>query len=667
MSNIGNTSNVVGANLAQCHYLDLVNIIVLILDSKGRIKEINTFGLKLLGYEKEELLGKVWWDTCVPERHRDEVEEVFLASDGDGARFRDHDNPVLTKSGEERLIRWHNAVVRDEQGDFCEGFATGEDITEQTNMLMKLQQLSVAVEQSPASIVITDIEGKIEYVNNKFCQLTGYSLEEAIGNNPRILKSGETDPDVYKQLWATITAGETWQGELHNKKKSGELYWENASISAVKDETGKIINYLAVKEDITEHKLEEAKLAEASRELERQIQQSNQKNAELEQTKSTLLQVLEEERELERQLKQEKERVEEKVKQRTQELADQQAKLKASIDSLPVGYLMSDQSGKAVLTNKAMQTLMETDKLEEMQGIVRQWVNSAEHGELDDVSGLPRQAIMVGGIQYKSHYVDLSVVPIDSGDRGQLIGWVVLVVDITEAKMLEKSRDDFFSIASHELRTPLTTIRGNTALILDYFPEAMKDTSLKQSVDDIHTSAVRLIQIVNDFLYASRLEMNKVIYATEWFDILPVIYQVTKSLSQSIDSSAVQLVVETGQYPEYWVRADRVRVEQILVNVIGNAIKYTSRGEIRVDVSQTDNMFNVWIKDSGEGIALEKQHLLFKKFQQASENVYTRTSSQGSGMGLYISRLLARGMGGDIRLEWSELDKGSVFVLELPL
>jgi PAS domain S-box-containing protein len=130
-----------------------------------------------------------------------------------------------------------------------------------------LRKLSRAVEQSPASIVITDTDGGIEYINPKFVRLTGYSLEEAMGKNPRILKSGEKPPEEYRQLWDIITAGGEWKGEFHNKKKNGELYWESAVISPITDVHGKITHYIAVKEDITERKNAEAEREKLIKEL----------------------------------------------------------------------------------------------------------------------------------------------------------------------------------------------------------------------------------------------------------------------------------------------------------------------------------------------------------------------------------------------------------------
>lgn len=115
-------------------------------------------------------------------------------------------------------------------------------------------KLSRAVEQSPASVVITDLNGNIEYVNPKFTEVTGYSLAEVKNKNSRILKSGYYTKADYKKLWDTITSGEVWKGELQNRKKNGEIYWEQASISPIKNDYGVITHYVGVKEDITKQK-----------------------------------------------------------------------------------------------------------------------------------------------------------------------------------------------------------------------------------------------------------------------------------------------------------------------------------------------------------------------------------------------------------------------------
>ena len=140
---------------------------------------------------------------------------------------------------------------------------------------MKLRKLTRAVEQSPASIVITDLNGRIEYANSAFARITGYSSEESIGKTTRILKTELTAPGTHRHLWETITAGKEWHGEFVNRKKDGSLYYESAIISPITDMDGTIIEYLAVKEDITERKRSEEALNRAfreNRELLRELQ-----------------------------------------------------------------------------------------------------------------------------------------------------------------------------------------------------------------------------------------------------------------------------------------------------------------------------------------------------------------------------------------------------------
>ncbi|MGA9295706.1 MAG: PAS domain S-box protein [Ignavibacteriaceae bacterium] len=144
------------------------------------------------------------------------------------------------------------------------------DITNRKKIEEQNLRLLHAVEQSPTSIVITNTKGDIEYVNPKFSEITGYSRDEVIGKNPRVLKSGEGSAEVYKNLWETIVSGSEWRGEFHNRKKNGKLYWEMASISPVRNSADKITHYIAIKEDITEAKEIQESLKKLAAELTQQ-------------------------------------------------------------------------------------------------------------------------------------------------------------------------------------------------------------------------------------------------------------------------------------------------------------------------------------------------------------------------------------------------------------
>ncbi len=139
-------------------------------------------------------------------------------------------------------------------------WASVRDISKRVDLEQRRLQLDKVVQQSPASIVITDKDGLIEYVNPKFTQVTGYAIEEVVGENPSILKTGHTSSQQYEEMWRTITAGIVWQGEFLNKKKDGSTYWEVASIAPVINNAGEITNYVAIKEDITRKRIQEQRL-----------------------------------------------------------------------------------------------------------------------------------------------------------------------------------------------------------------------------------------------------------------------------------------------------------------------------------------------------------------------------------------------------------------------
>lgn len=224
------------------------------VDSKGMYTYASPVVEKILGYRPEELVGKKhFYDLFTPDQSssmRKEALKVFKAR----GKFIKFINKNLNKDGAVVSLETTGAPIVDHLGNLIGYRGADSNVTERITNEEKLRKLSQAVEQSPASIVITNTGGDIEYVNNRFIDLTGYSWEELIGNNPRILKSGKTESSEYKKLWERISSGKEWKGEFLNRKKNGEHFWESASISPIFDGYGKITHYLGIKEDITEKK-----------------------------------------------------------------------------------------------------------------------------------------------------------------------------------------------------------------------------------------------------------------------------------------------------------------------------------------------------------------------------------------------------------------------------
>lgn len=275
-------------------------------------------------------------------------------------------------------------------------------------------------------------------------------------------------------------------------------------------------------------------------------------------------------------------------------------------------------------------------------------------------------------VEYSSHLAKkLTIrhyrgIPIaDRGITGQA-RLLLIVEDITDRRVMERSRDEFFSIASHELRTPLTAIRGNTSLIQAYLKDEIKNTEVHDIVDDIHNASVRLIDIVNDFLDMSRIEQGKIQYEKQAFDIYELCKKIVKELD--VTSSRKKLVLEVKEpvSPIPLAFGDVERTRQIISNLLGNAIKFTKEGGITISFDKSGNKVEVSFSDTGDGISEESRTLLFRKFQQAQSNILTRDRSRGTGLGLYISRMMAHDMGGDVFLKKSKVGEGSVFCLTLP-
>ncbi len=195
----------------------------------------------------------------------------------------------IVADGEIRWVRERAKVRFDDDGKPVLGVGTVQDITEQRRVDERLRKLSLTVEQSPASVVITDLEARIEYVNETFCQVTGYRPEDVIGRNPRVLKTSQTPPETHRALWKALGRGETWTGEFVNKRKDGSTYVEFARITPIHQADGRITHYLAIKEDITERKRVDAELDRHRHHLEELVAERTAQLEKANQAKSTFL------------------------------------------------------------------------------------------------------------------------------------------------------------------------------------------------------------------------------------------------------------------------------------------------------------------------------------------------------------------------------------------
>jgi PAS domain S-box-containing protein len=224
---------------------------VLVIDDQRRILDMNRAALRLVGLTRAPIGQSVDMALMPWSKQFERYRDVYEAED---------EISMPQAGGEPRYLELQIMPLRDRRGKLSGKIITARDVTDRRRAEVQLRQLQHVVEQSPASVVITDLSGRIEYVNPHFTRLTGYTLAEALGQNPRILKTGHTPREVYAELWQTIAAGREWHGEFLNRKKNGELYWEDAHIGPVTDAEGRVTHYVAVKEDITARKQTEEEL-----------------------------------------------------------------------------------------------------------------------------------------------------------------------------------------------------------------------------------------------------------------------------------------------------------------------------------------------------------------------------------------------------------------------
>ena len=208
---------------------------------------------KVFGIEAKELMkdSSLIFNRIHPD-DRERITKSFIKGMEELSVWKDEYRIILSENN----IIWvegHSTPLKANDGSII-WYGYVRDITAEKETLLQLRKLNTAVEQSSATVVITDLKGNIEYVNKKFEETTGYTIEEAKGQHTRMLKSGEKNPEEYKELWETITSGKSWKGEFHNKRKNGEFYWEKAIISPIFNEKNEIIKFLAIKDDITHQK-----------------------------------------------------------------------------------------------------------------------------------------------------------------------------------------------------------------------------------------------------------------------------------------------------------------------------------------------------------------------------------------------------------------------------
>ena len=246
---------------------DHANVGMCLIDLNDNILQANPKLSQILGYSGEELEKANIYDIT----HSDDIEfskKIHLNCISGKSESAEFEKRYIHKNGNSVWVYISLSLIKDPQEKPLYFISHIQDISQRKASEDEIRKLFLAVEQSPSIVCITDVDGRIEYVNTRFLEVSGYTFDEIHGQNPRILKSGELGQDYYEELWKTITSGKIWKGEFHNMKKNGEYYWVLASIAPIKDEKGTITHFVAMQEDITFRKEMEGDLVKAKEKAE---------------------------------------------------------------------------------------------------------------------------------------------------------------------------------------------------------------------------------------------------------------------------------------------------------------------------------------------------------------------------------------------------------------
>ena len=597
-----------------------------------RFIEVNRASHTLLGYSREEMLGMK-----VSDIQADLAPEALQALGTDllargGAQF---ENRHRHKDGRVMDVAVTVRVLRRGDRDYFLGI--WRDITAETQAHEHVRMLSMAVEQSPNSVVITDLDANITYVNAAFERATGYARDEVIGRNPRLLRSGETPAATYEALWRTLTAGDVWQGEFVNLNKHGERCLEAAVIAPLRNAAGQTTHYVAVKEDITLQRQTETQL----RQLMLAVDQSPESivitnlDARIEYVNNAFVRNTGYSRA-------------EAIGLNPRVLKSGRTPPQTYVDMWQTLTRGEPWSGEVVNRRKDGSEYVEWAHINP----IRQPDGSVTHylAIKEDITEKKRDAEELAA--YRTHLEQLVA---------QRTAELNVAVDAAEAA--NRAKSEFLANMSHEIRTPMNAIIGLTHLL----KRGISDARQSDQLDKIGAAAHHLLSIINDILDLSKIEAGKLQLEHTDFEVERIVDNVVGLIRDKAEAKGIELVASLHGVPPV-LRGDGLRLGQILLNFAGNAVKFTERGSISlraaVIAAQDQNLtVRFEIADTGIGMTPEQQARLFQAFEQADTS--TSRKYGGTGLGLAISRRLTELMGGRIGVD-SRPGQGSTFWIEAP-
>jgi PAS domain S-box-containing protein len=599
---------------------------------------------------------------------------------------------------------WVRAVGRAERRDgrTVRLFGAFQDVTSrhQADEALRIasedaRRLASAIDAHAEAVFLTDRSGRITRINQAFVRMSGYTAAEAIGQTPQILKSGETAPETYRKLWSTVLDGKPWSGRMCNRRKvspgqvsdvtpesearragdgsnAGRLYWVDASITPLLAEDGSIEGFVAVQRDVTDLVLAEEQEALRMEGVEAKLR---------------VAEALAGDGALSARMK----------------IAIEAIFRMRGLDPMCRGGVVTGVDGGVALETFAESGSFSADFGGNEYERLHEWlhgpaalagavsvIEECRAGEAgrDGSSELPAHGHYVVPLMDRSGLQPSCAAalvlfteqfPIATHARlgalreiGELMTTAMLqdrAAALAEsaraqAEAANAAKSEFLANMSHEIRTPMTAILGFADLLAEDGDRGGAPPQRLEYIDTIKRNGEHLLSIINDILDLSKIEAGKMSVECVEIDPRQVLLEVESLMSVKAKAKGIALRIEQDGPIPTTIRSDPVRLRQIVVNLVGNAIKFTDAGAvtIRVGMDRNDDdvsRLRVTVIDTGVGMAPQQIDRLFHAFEQG--DMSTTRKFGGTGLGLRISRTLAQMLGGDVTVT-SVLGEGSQFV-----
>ena len=630
--------------------IETAQAIVLVLDTEGRIVRINPYMEEISGYSMEEVQGKDWFTTFLPERDHSRIREMFLKAVSD-IQTRGNTNSIVTKDGRERDIEWYDKTLKDTECNVVGVLAIGQDMTERRQMEEALRESEVRFrdlyQEAPLAYLSVGIDGRIQMTNQRAGEMFGFTVADLVGRPLfDLYADAAAGKEKASQVFSRFRAGEEIRGEeLEMRRVDGSSVWINLTVRPIRDAEGGIVASRSIVEDITERRQAEEALRASERKY-RGIVEQSQDGIVLINEEGIIIEW-----------------------NRSQE---QVAGMKGEeVLGRPMWDMLFQMLPEERRTQATLDELMALIKegLRTGQGI---WLSQMMEGKIQDSDGARRPTQQL-------------VYPIET-EQGFMLA--AITRDITERKRveeqlhrynqeleemvnertariqeMERQRAEMEKLAAtgrmaariaHEVNNPLAGIANSFLLIEDAIPN---DHPYYEYVDRIKREIERIARIVRQMfdLYRPEKEMSVE------FVVAETVRDVVTLCGASSQTRDISIVVEitdasaTATLPEGWLR-------QILFNVLQNAVDVSPPGaSVKVSMEVTQDVLTILVADQGTGIPEEARSRILEPFFTTKEN----PSQRGLGLGLSVSASLAETMGGSIDFE-SEVGMGTTFRISLP-